>query len=140
MGGAGIGLILDAPAIIISPWVWIALVAIDVILEIFGYDPMSLLMGAFSGLPDYVKTAQTGQRLANSHVPLVSALGMHFINLAKQDRILSNDSDLHLYFGPAMKFTTSCLYQYEPTPINAAMQDVVFKGYPVKMIENAYAP
>src|SRR5262245_5139577 len=129
MGGAAAGLLLDAPAIVISPWVWIALVGVDVILSIFGLDPMSLLEGAFTGLPDYVKTAQTGQRLAQSKIPLVSALGMHFINLAKQDRILSNTADIHQYFGPAMKFTTSCLYQYEPTPINDAMQNVVFKGF-----------
>src|SRR5262249_11886860 len=138
MGGAIAVIISEAPAIIVSPWVWIALVGIDIILQIFGLDPFSLIMGAITGLPDYVKTAQTGQRLANSHIPLVSALGMHFENLAKQDRILSNDADLKQYFGPAMKYTTSCLYQYEPTPINAAMQDVVFKGYPAKMIEDAY--
>src|SRR5262249_22223737 len=65
--------------------------------------------------------------------------GMHFINLAKQDRILSRDSDLKQYFGPAMKFVTSCLYQYEPTPINQAMQDVVFKGHNTTEIEKAYA-
>src|SRR5215472_8080530 len=138
MGGSIAAIFAEAPSIIASPWVWIALVAVDVILQIFGLDPMSLLMGAISGLPSYVKTAITGQRLANSQIPLVSALGMHFQNLAKNGHILSDDADLKQYFGPAMKYTTSCLYRYEPTPINASMQDVVFKGYPAKMIEDAY--
>jgi hypothetical protein len=138
MGGAAAGPLLDAPAWIGGPWVWLAETAISTILQIFGLDPMSLLLGEFTGLPDYVKTAQTGQRLAQCKIPFVSALGMHFINLAKQDRILSRDYDLKHYFGPSMRFTTSCLYQYEPTPIHDAMQNVVFKGYNTRQIENAY--
>src|SRR5262249_57719305 len=104
-----------------------------------GIDPLAMLFGAFSGLPQDVKTKETGQRLANSRLPIVSALGMHFINLAKNGHYLSVDSDLKQFFGPSMKFTTSCLYGYEPTPINQAMQDVVFKGYHVLEIKNHYA-
>jgi len=110
-GGEATGLLATAPAILASPWVWVALAGVDIILSIFGVDPMSLIIGALTGLPDYVKTAQTGQRLANSKIPLVSALGMHFENLAKNGHILSRTSDITSYFGPSMKFTTSCLYR-----------------------------
>ena len=64
-GGEATGLLATAPAILASPWVWVALAGVDIILSIFGVDPMSLIIGALTGLPDYVKTAQTGQRLGD---------------------------------------------------------------------------
>ena len=59
------------------------------ILSWFGLDPNATLIDVFTGLPDFVKTAQTGQRLESSHIPLVSILGLHFINLAQSGHILS---------------------------------------------------
>src|SRR5262245_61123104 len=110
-----------------------------VLMSAFGLDPNAIFIwDAFKGLPSFVKTMETGQRLVQSHIPAVSVLGLHFCNLAKNGHILSNDADLKQYFGPSMKFTTSCLFQYEPTPINKAMQDVVFGGEPVTEIAKAY--
>src|SRR5215469_5559440 len=101
-------------------------------------NPFQWFITQAEGLPAYVKTAETGQRLAHSHSPLVIALGIHFYNLAITGHYLSSTPDLTNYFGPAMKYTTSCLYGYEPTPVNPYMQAVVFSGAPISTFDNHY--
>jgi hypothetical protein len=105
------------------------------------FDP-NVWFGFGRGLDDWVKTLVTGGRLARSTVPLVTMLGLHFAELARQHRILSRQSDIEEFFGPAIAYTAGVLAapgpQLTPELAGEHLNNVIFGGREITGFDRFY--
>jgi len=102
------------------------------------FDPGVWSLGLATGTPNFLKTLETAQRLSTSTVPLVLMLGLHFLELDTQGRILSRDSDIACCFGPAIAYIGTTLFPQNPELAGPHLNNVIFGGQPMNPFDRWY--